>query len=115
MKTVVRNIALAVAVMGLTVTCHNNKPAEEVIDSTPVEEVVAETVEEAPVEVAEAVEEAPVTEAKKEEPKPNTVIKVDEKGATMTTGKGTAVEIKAGENTTITTDGKSGKMTVGKK
>lgn len=96
MKTIVRNIALAVAVMGLTVACHNNKPAEEPIDSTPVEEVVEETIEEAPVEVAEAVEEAPVQAAPAKKSTPKVEVKKDEGG----------VSVAAGENKVEVSDGK---------
>lgn len=96
MKTIVRNIALAVAVMGLTVACHNNKPAEEVIDSTPVEEVVEETIEEAPVEVAEAVEAAPAAKpaAKKSEPKVE--VNTNEGGVSVSAGD-TKVEVNEGK------------------
>lgn len=96
MKTIVRNIALAVAVMGLTVACNNNKPAEEVIDSTPVEEVVEEVVEEAPVEVAEAVEEAPVQAAPAKKATPKVEVKKDDAGVSVAAGE-TKVEVNEGK------------------
>jgi len=95
MKTIVRNIALAVAVMGLTVACNNNKPAEEVIDSTPVEEVVEEVVEEAPV-VAEAVEEAPVQAAPAKKATPKVEVKKDDAGVSVAAGE-TKVEVNEGK------------------
>lgn len=104
MKTIVRNIALAVAVMGLTVACNNNKPAEEVIDST-VEEVVEETIEEAPVEVAEAVvEEAPAQQAapaKKTTPKVE--VNTNEGGVSVAAGD-SKVEVNSGKIEVTTKD-----------
>jgi hypothetical protein len=96
MKTIVRNIALAVAVMGLTVACHNNKPAEEPIDSTPVEEVVEETIEEAPVEVAEAVEEAPAQAAPAKKSTPKVEVKNNDGGVSVEAGD-TKVEVNSGK------------------
>ena len=77
MKTIVRNIALAVAVMGLTVACNNNKPAEEVIDST---------VEEAPAQQA-----AP---AKKTTPKVE--VNTNEGGVSVAAGD-SKVEVNSGK------------------
>lgn len=55
MKKTFKLIA-AVAIASLTVVaCNNNKPAEEVIDSTTIEQVVAEEVIEEPVQVADTV------------------------------------------------------------
>ena len=102
MKTIVRNIALAVAAMGLTVACNNNKPAEETIDTTPapVEEVVEEkVVEEAPAEVVEAVQEAPAkatTPAKKTTPKAEVKVNNDEGGVSVSAGD-TKVEVNSGK------------------
>ena len=107
MKTIVRNIALAVAVMGLTVACHNNKPAEEVIDSTPVEEGVEETIEEAPVEVAEAVEETPAQAAPAKKT-PKVEVKTNDGGVSVSAGENTVevnagkVEVKTNEDGTVT-------------
>lgn len=72
MKKTVRFFAFAVAVMGLTVACHNNKPAEEVVDSIVEDTVVVEEVDTTPVEeVAEEVATpAPKKPAKKQEAKP---------------------------------------------
>ena len=102
MKTIVRNIALAVAVMGLTVACNNNKPAEEVIDSTPVEEVVEEVVEEAPV-VAEAVEEAPAQEAPAKKATPKVEVKNNDGGVSVSAGD-TKVEVNSGKLEVTTKD-----------
>lgn len=116
MKKVVRTLAFAVAVMGLTVACHNNKPAEEVVDSV-VEEVVEEVIDTTPVEevveeVAEATPAAQPTkkaakkEVKKEEKKvdenklsitvkkPNTETKTNEDGSVSVKAGKAKIEIK---------------------
>lgn len=121
MKKVIFNIALAVAVMGLTAACNcsGNKTeepidtvAEEVVveDTTPVEEVVAE-------EVAPETKVAPAP--KKEEPKvkvkadkseglqvktANTETQVNNDGSVSIKAGKTKVEFK-GENTTASSDG----------
>ncbi len=118
MKTIVRNIALAVAVMGLTVACtckgNDKTEATDTIDTTP---VVVEEPAPAPVEevVAEAVQEPAAQPEVKAEPKkveepapaPKTEIKANEDGSvSIKAGKGTAVEINKGGATVTTTDGK---------
>ena len=122
MKKVIFNIALAVAVMGLTAACncsgnkteeHIDTVAEEVVveDTTPaVEEVVAE-------EVAPETKVAP----KKEEPKvkvkadkseglqvktANTETAVNSDGTVKVKAGKTQVQINADGNTTATSDGK---------
>lgn len=122
MKKVIFNIALAVAVMGLTAACNcsGNKTeepidtvAEEVVveDTTPVEEVVAE-------EVAPETKVAPAP--KKDEPKvkvdvnqekkgieiktANTETKANEDGSVSIKAGKTKVEFK-GDNTTASSDG----------
>ncbi len=123
MKKVIFNIALAVAVMGLTAACNcsGNKTeepidtvAEEVVveDTTPVEEVVAE-------EVAPETKVAPAP--KKEEPKlkvdvnkqekqgvsintKNTETQVNNDGSVSIKAGKTKVEFK-GDNTTASSDG----------
>lgn len=119
MKTIVRNIALAVAIMGLTVacTCKGNDKTEptDSIDSTVVEEVVDSTPVE---EVAEAVQAPAPKPAKKAETKkaeepapapaaPKTEIKANEDGSvSIKGGKGTAIEVNKGGATVTTNDGK---------
>ena len=118
MKTIARTFAFAIAIMGLTVACHNNKPAEEPADTTN-QDTVTEVIDTNPAPVVENVQApapkpaAPKAEAKKVEepapaaPAPKTEIKANEDGSvSIKAGKGTAVEVNKGGATVTTSDGK---------
>ena len=98
MKKNFRTLALAIAVMGLAAACNNNAPAEEPIDTTPVEEVVVDE----PVKKATPAKKQ--TTAKKEEPKV---------GKNVTKEDGVTISTAAGSLKMGTKDGKlSGETTV---
>lgn len=106
MKTIVRTFAFAVAIMGLTVACNNNKTTET--PEAPVEEIVEEqVVEEAPAEVAEAVEaveQAPAAQATtpKATSKPKAEVKADEGAVSVSAGE-TKVEVNNSGKIEVTT------------
>lgn len=113
MKKVIFNIALAVAVMGLTAACNcsGNKTeepidtvAEEVVveDTTPVEEVVAE-------EVAPETKVAPAP--KKDEPKVKVDVNQEKKGIEIKTAN---TETKANEDGTVSIKAGKAKIEVNK-
>ena len=113
MKKIFRTLALAFAVMGLAAACNNNAPAEEPIDTMVpvVDSIVEEVIDSTPVE--EVVVEEPVKKAtpakkkataKKEEPKI---------GKNVTKEEGVTISTSAGSLKMGTKDGKlSGETTV---
>ena len=113
MKKNFRTLALAIAVMGLAVACNNNAPAEEPIDTMVpvVDSIVEEVIDTTPVE--EVVVDEPVkkatpakkkTTAKKEEPKV---------GKNVTKEDGVTISTSAGSLKMGTKDGKlTGETTV---
>ncbi len=119
MKKSVKILAFALAVMGLTVACNNNAPAEELIDTVvPVDTVVEEVIDSTPVE--EIVVEEPVKKAttpkkkttKKEEPK--TEVKVDASKMSVNTASGTNVTISKQGGASVSTKSGEGKVDASK-
>lgn len=95
MKKTVKVLALALVSMSLAVACNNNAPTEELVDTiVPVDTVVEEVIDSTPIE--EVVVEEPVKTAttnkkkttKKEEPK--TEVKVDASKMTINTNQGSS-------------------------
>ncbi len=112
MKKTFRTLAFAIAVMGLTVACNNNAPAEELVDTiVPIDTVVEEVIDSTPVE--EVVVEEPVKKATT--PKKKTTTKKEEPkiGQNVTKEDGVTISTTGGSLKMGTKDGKlSGEATV---
>lgn len=116
MKKYFRNLALAIAVMSLAAACNNNAPAEEAIDTMVpvVDSIVEEVIDSTPVE--EVVVEEPVKKAtpakkkataKKEEPKIGKNVTKEEGVTISTSGGSLKMGTKDGKltgETTVTTN-----------
>lgn len=120
MKKSVKVLSFALAVMGLTVACNNNAPAEEPIDTMVpvVDSIVEEVIDTTPVE--EVVVDEPVkkaTPAKKKAAKkeaPKNEVKVDASQMSVKTAAGTSVSINKQGGATVSTNGAKGKVDASK-